>query len=422
MGLETHHDNIPMYLGHRACESPGRLIGRAHQTVESMSTNPNPTRSGPLTLAALAVVIAALVLVPAPLLPPESAVDLVRTALKSERGTAYLIAALGLHTIFYGALGVLAALAIGPGTGREKWARLGLVPPVVVGLALVVRSAKLGHLPMLSNALVPMAACALGAAAALFLRQHGWRMTAFALALIAVILGIEHWPGVEPGRYHQIEAQLRRLIAEGSMLPAGDERFARLVQLAFSPSPQSVQATAIEDNGSALIVLGIVMGHEGIARYAGLRSDGELVQEAIALRQGATLRGREDWARHFCVSAALSVVESPLVSEFGGLLKEEVDSLAKGTGFSFGDLAADRAGIRFAELATASSESAFAVEARVQHGLVAADYLAPIEDLPEGLTLEQFRQDYERVGSARYRAMLTEIDSRLDGCAALCAH
>ena len=40
--------------------------------------------------------------------------------------------------------------------------------------------------------------------------------------------------------------------------------------------------------------------------------------------------------------AALAVLEHPLVSDAGGLMKEQLDALTHGSGFSFGDLAADR--------------------------------------------------------------------------------
>jgi hypothetical protein len=63
------------------------------------------------------------------------------------------------------------------------------------------------------------------------------------------------------------------------------------------------------------------------------------VRNAVLLRKGTTLRGRTDWPRHFSLSAALAVLENSLVSDAGGLIKEQVDVLAKGSGFSFTDIA-----------------------------------------------------------------------------------
>jgi hypothetical protein len=48
-----------------------------------------------------------------------------------------------------------------------------------------------------------------------------------------------------------------------------------------------------------------------------LNPKGELVRAATSLRPGTTLRGREDWARDFLLSAALAVLENPVVSDAG---------------------------------------------------------------------------------------------------------
>jgi hypothetical protein len=106
------------------------------------------------------------------------------------------------------------------------------------------------------------------------------------------------------------------------------------------------------------------------------------VHRAIALRQGLTLRGREDWARHYALSAALAVLEHPLVSDAGGLMIEQLDALTGGSGFSFGDLAADRAGVRFAVAATRSEAAAKSMQARLQSGFAVDDFFPPVADGP----------------------------------------
>jgi hypothetical protein len=47
------------------------------------------------------------------------------------------------------------------------------------------------------------------------------------------------------------------------------------------------------------------------------------------------------------------------------------------------------------------------------------DFFPQISDLPEGLTVEQFRTEYGGVGSTRYREQVREIETRLGQCAAL---
>src|SRR5262245_6496500 len=127
---------------------------------------------------AAAVALLALVSVPAPLLPPLGLTGKVQSILGVSWQTAYLAAAIGLHIALYSSLGMVAACAVSPGTKRRQcWLQLLIVPVVVVGIAVLVRSLKLGHVLMLANAAVPMAACALGVVFGLLFRQHGWRAT-----------------------------------------------------------------------------------------------------------------------------------------------------------------------------------------------------------------------------------------------------
>src|SRR5688500_6872638 len=139
--------------------SPPRAAGRVaitgtkhdHPRVVSGS-DPSPRPAHQARIATV-VVLAALVVVPASLLPPDALVGLVQGAAGSGRGAAYLVAAIGLHVAFYGSLGLVAAFAVGPGATRhQRWLRFLLVPPLLVALAVIVRSVKLGHVPMLANA------------------------------------------------------------------------------------------------------------------------------------------------------------------------------------------------------------------------------------------------------------------------------
>jgi hypothetical protein len=333
---------------------------------------------------------------------------------------AYLASVMLLHLVLYGSLGLVSAFAVGPGETRtQRWVRLLAVPLIVVAVAVVIRSLKLGFVPMLGNALVPMAACTVGAMTGLLVRQHGWGVTAAAIVVLGGGLLWSFYPGASDLLRSATSAQLGRLAEARSSQAAGDERFGVLLQTVFAPVPATPPLPAVEDNRSALLALGIAIGHDRLARFAGLDRRDEVVQRAMAVGQQATLRGRGDWAKHFCLSGALAVLENPFLSDVGGLLKEEVDALAKGTGFSFGDLAADRAGVRFAHAATASEDAAAAMQARLRRGYSADDFFPPASDLPENLTVEEFRRSYRGVGDERYRQKVREIEARLDRCPGL---
>ena len=371
--------------------------------------------------AAVLVVLLGLILVPAPLLPPLALAGKVQSVLGIGWKGAYLFTAIGLQVVLYGSLGVVAAFAVGPATKRRgRWMQLLAVPLVVVGAAVLVRSLKLGHVPMLANAAVPIMACVLGVLIGLVSRQHGWRVTLGSMLVLGIGMLWAYWPGVSSELGRATEMQLRRIADASPRLPNGDERFGVLLQTVFAPMPAaSTRHSDVEQNRGAILALGIALGHERLARYVGLNRDSELVRQTVSVRSGTTLRGRNDWARHYCLSAALAVVENPFVSDAGGLIKEELDALTHGSGFSFGDLAADRAGVRFAEAATDSERAADAMRVRLQNGYIIDDFFPSISDLPENLTVEQFRQDYGGVGSQRYRQAVKEIETRLDQCPAL---
>ena len=372
-------------------------------------------------LAAAGTVFLALLLVPAPLLPPHRLAEVVQSLLGVGWQAAYLAAAIGLHLVFYAAIGMLAAFAVNAApTRRGRLLQMGVVPLVVIGVALAVRVAKLGHLPMWINAAVPIGACLLGVILGLGLRYRRW--TAVALIPLGLIC-VSLWAllGGASGDLSRATAErLQRLVAVGPQLPSGDARFAALLQTAFAPMPGDASAgDPVEHNRAAILALGIALGQERLARLVGLDPYGELVRGAAGLRAGTTLRGRGDWTQHYALSAGLAVLEHPLVSDAGGLMKEEMDALARGSGFSFGDLAADRAGVRFATAATGSEAAAEAMQARLLRGFAIDDFFPQVADLPENLTPERFRIVFGGVGSPLYRQVIQEIEARLDRCAAL---
>jgi hypothetical protein len=368
-----------------------------------------------------AVALLALLLIPAPLLPPLGLAGKVQSMLGVSWKAAYFATAIGLQVTLYGLLGLLAAMAVGPGrNSRGRWCRLLLTPPSVVGIELAIRSLKLGHVPVAANAVVPMAACGLGVLVGLLFQQRGWKLAAAAVVLLPGAMLWAWWPSTSSEVSLATEAQLRQLVAAAPELPpAGDARFGALLRTAFAVAPDAPRCDVVEQNSAAILALGIALGHQQMARCAGLDPKSELVRAAAGLRGGTVLQGRGDWAQHYCVSASLVVVGNPFISDAAGLVKEQLDALPGGSGFSFGDLAADRAGVRFAQAATGSEAGAQAMRARVETNYSEDDFFPPASDLPENLTLEQFREKYGGAGSPRYRETMGEIEMRLNRCAAL---
>jgi hypothetical protein len=122
---------------------------------------------------------------------------------------------------------------------------------------------------------------------------------------------------------------------------------------------------------------------------------------------------RDDLKRHFALSAGLYAVTTSGQAAFGvGELKELLDADAGGSGFSFDDMAADAAGVRFAEAFLAAPRSAWP---RMLAGITAeADVLPSLDGLPEGLDATEFRARYGSVDSPAYTEAVAEIERRVN--------
>ena len=125
-----------------------------------------------------------------------------------------------------------------------------------------------------------------------------------------------------------------------------------------------------------------------------------------------TAQGRHDLAQHFATSAALVIAGGRDVSDAIGLYKE-IDDSAGGSGFSFKDLAADRAGTQFAQIATASSSSASYVRTRLSSPLKPYELIPDLTGLEEKMTDAEFKARYGGVEDARYLSVVAEIDRRI---------
>jgi hypothetical protein len=303
---------------------------------------------------------------------------------------------------------------------RGRVLQLVVLPLIVITVALCIRSLKAGHLPVWVNAVVPAIACLVGVILGLGSVYRHWKVSLSIVMLITGgVLSLLLYRGPTAIR-KATETSLRHMIAAGPYLPHGDARFGALLQTAFESMPaSSTSEDAILQNRAAIVAWGISLGHPALARFVGLNPQGELVSKAFALHEGTTLRGRDDWPQHYAVSAALAVLENPHVSDAAGLMKEQLDALTEGSGFSFGDLVADRAGVRFANAATGSEAAAKTMQLRLQYPVHPDDLFPPVLDFPENLSTEEFRRLFGGVGTLRYHRELVKIEAELDRCSAL---
>ncbi len=166
-----------------------------------------------------------------------------------------------------------------------------------------------------------------------------------------------------------------------------------------------------EQNQAALLALAMFYGDEIIGSFVGPVKTDEMKQYRRKRRR-VCLKDRTDLRLHFLISAGLKIMSDRGISHAIGEFKELMDARAGGSGFSFVDLAADRAGVRFAEAATATEAEAL----HLQQELTGRDplkeelFFPDIKDLPEGITQAEFERIYRNVESAEYKALVMEID------------
>lgn len=175
-------------------------------------------------------------------------------------------------------------------------------------------------------------------------------------------------------------------------------------------SQQGIRS-AIEENQAALLALSLYFGSSKLELLLGdVRSNLPDMQR----RQRVTLGGRLDLQQHFVYSAGIKTLTNRDIGFLAGELKELLDTNPGGSGFSFVDLLADKAGVRFAEVALHSEATAKALQHFVVHyGLTDDDLLPDFSVFPEGIHYDTFRADFDTIESEQYKSMLLQINQTL---------
>ncbi len=184
---------------------------------------------------------------------------------------------------------------------------------------------------------------------------------------------------------------------------------ASLLQPLFKLALQhSSPATAINDNIAIIYAICAYVNRNEIPFYL------PITQPLTQIHTYPVyLYKRTDQAKHFMLSAALTVSGGPHLADLLGQEKELRDAFSN-SGFSFIDLAADRAGMKFSERATASAKDAKELQA-IMAGITDYHAFMPVtQDLPEKLSNAQFTQQFDSINSPAYRQLLQKIDNRIE--------
>ncbi|NRT54459.1 hypothetical protein [Sphaerotilus uruguayifluvii] len=164
-------------------------------------------------------------------------------------------------------------------------------------------------------------------------------------------------------------------------------------------------AQLTEEYRAALIVMALHASGQPLSRIVPQARD----WPRAPARQ-VTLRGRGDFAMHFLISAVLAAEGGGRLADAIGMYKEVADS-RDGSGFSFNDLAADRAGTRFGQIVVHDPGRLRAAAGR--DALPEDDFMPTVADLPEFMPQAEFQARYGGIGAPAYRRMMADIEQRV---------
>jgi hypothetical protein len=179
-----------------------------------------------------------------------------------------------------------------------------------------------------------------------------------------------------------------------------------LVPLFAFASERSKENSPVTENRAAILVLTLYTLGQTLEPILPEAKDWPRPANHVVL-----LNQRDDFPKHFMVSAALAAKAGGPLSDAVGIYKEIEDSRG-GSGFSFNDIAADRAGTRFGEYA-ADAASARNLQRRLTGTISEKDLMPATEDLPEFMPEKEFLQRFGGIDSPAYKKMIAEIDRRV---------
>lgn len=207
--------------------------------------------------------------------------------------------------------------------------------------------------------------------------------------------------------YHERLLEVTRELDWGSSV-------SQLLQVMFETArlrSSAADADPVAENRALLVVLATYGSRGGLT---------SLVPDAAAWPRPPPrrlrLHGRFDLARHYLVSAGLTALGGGTLADAIGVFKE-VDDAGVGSGFSFADIAANRAGSRLGEIATESRQLARRTQRWLAQGLADVDLAPDPAGLPDKLSEAEFRRRYESVDSAAYRAVLADVEQHIEALA-----
>jgi hypothetical protein len=212
---------------------------------------------------------------------------------------------------------------------------------------------------------------------------------------------------VTPADEERLHAYDARLAQVTHALTGEQVSLARLLPplLALAAERTAAGGDAVEENRAALRVLTLFANQRPLALIVPAATSWPQPRPLVV-----TLRQRSDTPLHFLISALVAAEADTPLANAVGLWKELSDARQGGSGFSFNDLAADRAGTRLGELAVREPGQ---LHSRLAASTREDDFMPDAHDLPESLPEAELVARYGGVGGAAYQRTLAEIEARV---------
>ncbi|MDH3327499.1 MAG: hypothetical protein OEM38_12390 [Gammaproteobacteria bacterium] len=177
----------------------------------------------------------------------------------------------------------------------------------------------------------------------------------------------------------------------------------------FAQQRIALGKNSTEENKAVLLTLGVFASGVRVNHLI----KGENNKHLRHLYYGRlTLSGRSDLMRHFLISAALTASTSKALTNTIGLSKE-MDDADGGSGFSFADLLADRAGVAFAKMAIDTDTATVFQDRITDNKSSATDFMPSHKDLPESISALEFKRNYIDTNNQKYLFVEKEIAERI---------
>ena len=209
--------------------------------------------------------------------------------------------------------------------------------------------------------------------------------------------------------YVQLREAMDRLEApvEGSFVP--------LLRLAITMAyEQGDDITAADEFTAAIMALAKACGAVDFRLIVGPTAGGRS-EELGAWRTSCNrlkLADRIDLRRHFVTAAAIKAASNRGFAVSLGEFKELHDSISGAGGFDFTDILANNAGIRLADLFISRPHAEWpALLDRMQ---TESDVLPVLDGIPDLMPRDQFEERFGDIDSREYRAMIDQIEARID--------